>query len=268
MLRDITLGQYYPVDSPIHRLDPRTKIVATFVYIISLFLFHSFSGFIVVGIAFLGVLVLSRVPLRYMVKGLKPILVFLMFTVVFNIFLTKGTVLWHWKFLTITKEGLIRAAFFGTRLILLVLGTALMTYTTTPNRLTDGIERLLKPLSLIRVPVHEIAMMMTIALRFIPILAEEADRIRKAQMARGADMESGGIIRRAKAMVPIFIPLLVSAFRRAIDLAQAMEARCYHGGKGRTKMHPLRYHLRDVLAYIALAVYLATIIVLRVWKAV
>ena len=266
MLRDITIGQYYPAKSCIHRLDPRTKIVGTTLYIVSLFLFKSFPGFLVVGTAFAGVLILSRVPLRYMLRGLRPILMILLFTVLCNFFLSGGEVVWQWKFLKITKEGLLRGTFMGVRLILLIFGTSLMTYTTTPNQLTDGLERLFSPLKVIRFPAHEIAMMMSIALRFIPILAEEADRIRKAQMARGADMDSGGPIKRAKAMLPVFIPLLVSAFRRAFDLAMAMEARCYHGGKGRTKMKPLRYRTADLFGYLYMVCYMATIILLRVWQ--
>ena len=266
MLRDITIGQYYPAKSCIHRLDPRTKIVGTTLYIVSLFLFKSFPGFLVVGTAFAGVLILSRVPLRYMLRGLRPILMILLFTVLCNFFLSGGEVVWQWKFLKITKEGLLRGTFMGVRLILLIFGPSLMTYTTTPNQLTDGLERLFSPLKVIRFPAHEIAMMMSIALRFIPILAEEADRIRKAQMARGADMDSGGPIKRAKAMLPVFIPLLVSAFRRAFDLAMAMEARCYHGGKGRTKMKPLRYRTADLFGYLYMVCYMATIILLRIWQ--
>ena len=265
MLRDITIGQYYPAKSCIHRLDPRTKIIGTTLYIVSLFLFRSFPGFVVVGTAFAGVLILSRVPFRYMLRGLRPILMLLAFTVICNFFLTSGEIVWQWKFLKVTKEGLVRGAFMGVRLILLIFGTSLMTYTTTPNQLTDGLEKIMSPLKVIHFPAHEIAMMMSIALRFIPILTEEADRIRKAQMARGADMESGGLIRRAKAMIPVLIPLIVSAFRRAFDLAMAMEARCYHGGKGRTKMKPLKYRLADLFGYIYLACYMATIITLRIW---
>ena len=265
MLRDITIGQYYPADSVIHRLDPRTKIVGTMLYILSLFLVREFPGFIVVITAFAGVWILSHVPFTYMLRGLRPILFILFITAGFNVFLTKGTVLWQWWIFTVTKEGLLRGAFMAIRLILLILGTSMMTYTTTPNQLTDGLEKLMKPLKVIHFPVHEIAMMMSIALRFIPILTEEAKRIRKAQMARGADMESGGIIRRAKALVPVFIPLLVAAFHRAFDLAMAMEARCYHGGDGRTKMKPLRYHARDRFAYAYLLCFFATVILLRVW---
>ena len=266
MLKNVTIGQYYPVDSIIHRLDPRTKIVGTLLYIVSLFLFRTFSGFIVVGTVFAGILILSKVPFRYLLRGLKPILFILVFTMICNFFLADGEVLWQWKFLKLTKEGIQRGFFMGIRLALLVFGTSIMTYTTTPNSLTDGLERLMSPLRVIHFPVHELAMMMSIALRFIPILAEEAQRISKAQMARGADMESGGLIRRAKAMVPILIPLLISSFRRAFDLATAMEARCYHGGKGRTKMKPLRYGLRDLFGYLFLACYMTTIILLRVFR--
>ena len=266
MLKNVTIGQYYPVDSIIHRLDPRTKIVGTLLYIVSLFLFRTFSGFIVVGTVFAGILILSKVPFRYLLRGLKPILFILVFTMICNFFLADGEVLWQWKFLKLTREGIQRGFFMGIRLALLVFGTSIMTYTTTPNSLTDGLERLMSPLRVIHFPVHELAMMMSIALRFIPILAEEAQRISKAQMARGADMESGGLIRRAKAMVPILIPLLISSFRRAFDLATAMEARCYHGGKGRTKMKPLRYGLRDLFGYLFLACYMTTIILLRVFR--
>jgi len=265
MLRDVTIGQYYPAESCIHRLDPRTKIIGTILYIVSLFLVRSFPGFIVVVTAFAGVLILSHVPFRYLLKGLRPILFILFITVIINILHTDGQVLWHWWIFRVTREGLERGAFFGTRLILLILGTSMMTYTTTPNRLTDGLERLMRPLRVIHFPVHEMSMMMSIALRFIPILTEEASRIRKAQMARGADMDSGGIIRRAKALVPVFIPLLVAAFHRAFDLATAMEARCYHGGEGRTKMKPLRYQMRDAFAFLYLGCYVATVILLRIW---
>ncbi len=265
MLREITIGQYYPVDSAIHRLDPRTKLVGTLMYIVSLFLFQSFLGFVAAITFFAGVVILSKVPIRYILRGLKPILFLLLFTVAFNIFLTKGELLVQWWIFKITKEGLYRGAFMGIRLILLILGSSLMTFTTTPNQLTDGLERLLSPLKVFRVPVHDVAMMMSIALRFIPILLEETDKIMKAQQARGADFESGNLFRRAKAMLPIFIPLIVSAFRRAFDLALAMEARCYRGGDGRTKMKPLRYRTRDYVAYGVMIVYLVVLFFLRRW---
>ncbi|MBO4281077.1 MAG: energy-coupling factor transporter transmembrane protein EcfT [Lachnospiraceae bacterium] len=265
MLRDITIGQYYPASSLIHRLDPRVKIVGTLVYLVSLFLFDSFYGFGITIVFLAGVIILSHVPFRYILRGLKPILFLLFLTMVFNFFLIPGHVIAHFWIFRITEEGLYRGLFVGFRLILLILGSSMVTFTTTPVRLTDGLERLMKPLSLIKVPVHDVAMMMSIALRFIPILLEETDKIMKAQQARGADFESGNVLKRVKAMVPIFIPLIISAFRRAFDLAMAMEARCYRGGRGRTKFHPLKYHLADYLAYCYLAVYLAAIILLRRW---
>ncbi len=263
MLRDITLGQYYPVDSVIHRLDPRVKLMATLVYLMSLFIMSSWTGYLL-GALVLAVLIrLSRVPFSFMTKGLKSILFLLLLSVSFNLFLTPGTVLLQIGFLKLTREGLRLALMMGFRLILLVLGSSLMTLTTTPNQLTDGLEKGLGFLKLVHVPVHEIAMMMSIALRFIPILVEETDKIMKAQQARGADFESGNIFQRAKAMVPILVPLFISAFRRANDLAMAMEARCYHGDEGRTKMKPLRYASRDRIAYLLMAAYLAVSVVTR-----
>lgn len=256
MIRDITIGQYYPADSVIHKLDPRVKIVCTLLYLVSLFLYNSLLGYIV-GIAFLGFCVkLAKVPFKYMTKGLKPILMLLMITVCFNLFLTPGgATLFAVGPLKVTEKGLTTAVYMAIRLVFLIMGSSLMTLTTTPNQLTDGIEKLLKPLNIIKVPVHEIAMMMSIALRFIPILLEETDKIMKAQIARGADLENGKLIQRVKAMVPIFVPLFVSAFRRANDLAMAMEARCYRGGDGRTKMKPLVYDKRDFVAYTVMIVY-------------
>ena len=263
MIREITIGQYYPADSILHRLDPRVKLLGTLVYIISLFVFRSW-GYLL-GMVFLAVLILlSKVPFSFMVRGLKAIVILLIFTMLLNMLLTPGTVIWQWKFIKITVEGLKMAGKMGIRLIFLILGASLMTLTTTPNKLTDGLERSFRPLKAVHVPVHEIAMMMSIALRFIPILLEETDKIMKAQTARGADFESGGLIRRVKAMVPLLVPLFISAFRRANDLAMAMEARCYHGGEGRTQMKPLHYERRDYIAYGILAVYLAAAIVLRV----
>lgn len=263
MLKDITLGQYYPGESLLHRLDPRVKIVGTLLYIISLFVFRTW-GFLLGTIFLAAVILLSRIPVTYIVKGLKTIFILMLFTMVLNAFLTQGEVLWSWKFLHITKEGLIMAGKTGLRLIYLVMGTSLMTLTTTPTKLTDAIERLLKPLRVIKVPAHEIAMMMSIALRFIPILMEETDKIMKAQIARGADFETGNLAKRIKAMIPLLVPLFVSAFRRANDLALAMEARCYAGGDGRTQMKPLQYEGRDRLAYIVLWGYLAAAIALRI----
>ncbi len=256
MLRDITIGQYYPVDSVIHRLDPRTKLAGTLVFILSLFLFRSYAAYGVSALFLASVIRASRVPFSFMVRGLKSVIVLLLITVGFNLFLTPGTPLVHiWK-LTITQEGVRTAVFMALRLVFLIIGSSIMTLTTTPNRLTDGMETALAPLNRIHVPVHEMAMILSIALRFIPILIEETDKIMKAQMARGADFESGNFLQKAKNMIPLLVPLFVSAFRRANDLAIAMEARGYFGGEGRTKMRPLRYQKGDAIAYAALAGYL------------
>mgnify|MGYP002516886785 FL=1 len=256
MLRDITLGQYYQTESVIHRLDPRVKLAGTLLFIISLFFFRNFIGYLVAALFLALVIGLSHVPFRFMVKGMRAVVFLLLITVVFNLFLTPGEALVSiWK-LTITKEGLATAVTMAVRLTMLIIGSSIMTLTTTPNNLTDGLEKGLRPLKLFKVPVHEVAMMMSIALRFIPILLEETDKIMKAQIARGADFESGNLIRRAKALVPLLVPLFISAFRRANDLAMAMEARCYRGGDGRTKMKPLIYKRRDGIAYICILVYL------------
>lgn len=257
MLRDITLGQYYQTESVIHRLDPRVKLIATVVFIISLFVVTNFWGYLLAALFLAGMIRLSHVPFKFMVKGMKAILLLLILTVVFNLFLTPGEPLLSlWK-LTITKEGLRTAVFMAVRLSFLIIGSSVMTLTTTPNNLTDGMESLLRPLKKIHVPVHEISMMMSIALRFIPILLEETDKIMKAQIARGADFESGTLINKAKSMVPLLVPLFISAFRRANDLAMAMEARCYRGGEGRTKMKPLVYKKRDYAGFVVLGLYLA-----------
>ena len=262
MIRDITIGQYYPAKSVIHRLDPRGKLVSTLLYLISLFLFKSISGYLIATVFLAAVIRVSRVPFSFIVRGLKPIVMLLMITVLFNLFLTRsGEVLFSAWIFTITEGGLTTAVYMAVRLIYLIIGSSLMTFTTTPNELTDGMEALLHPLNKVRVPVHEVAMMMSIALRFIPILLEETDKIMKAQIARGADLESGNMIQRAKSMIPILVPLFVSAFRRANDLAMAMEARCYRGGEGRTKMKPLHYRGRDYTAYLAMAVYVVTVVV-------
>ena len=255
MIRDITIGQYYPADS-------RVKLAGTIIFIVSLFLFSSFTGYIVVAL-FLGTVIkLSKVPFKFIVKGLRAVFILLMFTVVFNMFLTPGKELVH--FFGITEEGLRVAVFMGIRLILLIIGSSLLTLTTSPNQLTDGMEKGLSVFKKIGLPVHEIAMMMSIALRFIPILLEETDKIMKAQSARGADFETGGFIKKAKALIPILVPLFVSAFRRAIDLAMAMEARCYHGGEGRTKMKPLKYKKRDSMAYFTCFAYVGIIIAVNI----
>ncbi len=260
MIRDITLGQYYPGDSKIHGLDPRTKIICTFAYIISLFLVRDFLGF-AITVAFLSFTIfLSKVPLRFIFKGLKPIFFIIIFTFTVNMFMTKGETLVEIWFLTITKEGLYNAFFMGLRLILLIIGSSLLTLTTKPINLTDGIERLLSPFRRIGVPAHELAMMMTIALRFIPTLLEETDKIMKAQMARGADFETGNLLRRAKSLIPLLVPLFISAFRIAQDLAMAMEARCYRGGDSRTRMNAMRFHWRDAMATFAMIGFIAVIL--------
>ena len=261
MIRDISIGQYYPAKSAVHRLDPRVKLICTLLYLISLFLFSSIPGYLVATVFLVCVIHISKVPFSYIVKGLKPVIMLLMITVLFNLFLTRqGDVLFHAWIFTITEGGLRTAVYMAIRLVYLIIGSSLMTFTTTPNELTDGIEAVLHPLNKIHVPVHEIAMMMSIALRFIPILLEETDKIMKAQLARGADFESGNILQRAKSMVPILVPLFVSAFRRANDLAMAMEARCYRGGDGRTKMKPLRYKSRDYAAYIIVIAYVVAVV--------
>ena len=266
MLRDITLGQYYPADSVLHRLDPRTKLFGTLIYIVCLFLCDSWTGYGICVLGLIGMIALSRVPVSFIVRGLKSIVILILISVCFNLFLTQGTVIFQLWFIKITKEGAILAAQMVIRLICLVLGATLMTLTTTPNMLTDGMEKSLGFLKVIHVPVHEIAMMMSIALRFIPILIEETDKIMKAQTARGADFENGGLLQRAKAMIPLLVPLFISSFRRATDLATAMEARCYHGGEGRTKLKPLRYQTGDYVAYGVIFLYLALIIVVKIMK--
>ncbi len=264
MLRDITLGQYYQADSVIHKLDPRVKLIATITFIISLFIVQNFVGYIVAALFLVLAIKLSKVPFRFMVKGMRAIVFLLLITVVFNLFLTPGEALITiWK-LTITKEGLKTAVFMAIRLMFLIVGSSVMTLTTTPNSLTDGMEKLMNPLKKIKVPVHEVAMMMSIALRFIPILIEETDKIMKAQIARGADFESGNLIKKAKSLVPLLVPLFISAFRRANDLAMAMEARCYRGGDHRTKMKPLKYKRRDAAGYGVIACYLALCIVANI----
>ncbi len=262
MLRDITIGQYYQTESVVHRMDPRVKLGGTLLFIISLFCFQNIWGYVVAA-SFLAIVIkCSNVPFKFMIKGMRGILFLLLITVFFNLFLTPGEALITvWK-LTITKEGLWLAFTMAVRLTLLIIGSSVMTLTTTPNNLTDGMERMLRPLRIFKVPVHEVAMMMSIALRFIPILLEETDKIMKAQIARGADFESGNLIKKAKALVPLLVPLFISAFRRANDLAMAMEARCYRGGDGRTKMKPLIYHKRDYIAYGCLVLYMVVSIVI------
>ena len=264
MIREITIGQYYPVDSVIHRLDPRTKLAGTLLFIVALFCANNVAGYAIITVFLAAVIKLSNVPFKFIVRGLRAVLVLLLISVLFNLFLTSGTVIWQFKFLKITEEGLRLSVFMALRLIYLVIGSSVMTLTTTPNQLTDGMEQGLRWMNRFHVPVHEIAMMMSIALRFIPILVEETDRIMKAQTARGADFESGGLMQRIKNMIPLLVPLFVAAFRRATDLAMAMEARCYRGGVGRTKMKPLHYSGRDRIAYLILFAFVAAVIAARI----
>ena len=264
MLKDITLGQYFPGNSPIHRLDPRTKLVMLIVYIVALF---SAGGWISYGLmlAFLAVVIkVSQVPLKAIVRGMKPLVLILIFTGILNLFFTAGeTVLFSiWK-ITVTLEGVVRAFFMVTRILLMISGTFLLTYTTSPIMLTDGLESLMNPLKKLRFPVHELSMMMCIALRFIPTLIEETDKIMSAQKARGADLESGKLFQRVRALVPILVPLFISAFRRADELATAMECRCYQGGDGRTKMKLLRYKRQDYYAFGVGVLLFAAVVLLR-----
>jgi len=257
MIKDITIGQFFPGQSTIHKLDPRFKIILTFAFIVIIFFAKTYVGYALI-FAYIALAVqLSRVPVRYILKGLKPLLFIIALTFLINVFFTPGNeVLFQVWALKFTREGLNQGTFMALRLVLLVVGTSLLTLTTSPISLTDGIERLLQPLQVIKFPAHELAMMMTIALRFIPTLLEETDKIMKAQMARGADFESGNLFQRAKALVPLLVPLFISAFRRADELAMAMESRCYRGGENRTRMKVLRATRRD---YVAVAVTLLLI---------
>lgn len=264
MLKDITLGQYFPGKSIIHRLDPRTKLLFLVVYIAALFVAASWISYGVMLSFLIFVIAVSQIPLKSILRGMKPLVFILVFTAILNIFFTGGeTVLVEFWGLSITKEGIIRAVFMISRIMMLITGTFLLTYTTSPIALTDGLESLLGPLKKIRLPVHELSMMMCIALRFIPTLIEETDKIMSAQKARGADFETGNIFKRVRALVPILVPLFISAFRRADELATAMECRCYQGGKGRTKMKLLRYHRSDLLAFLTAILLLTGMIVLR-----
>lgn len=266
MIRDITIGQYYPAQSPIHKLDPRVKLFATLIYIIALFSYKGIAGVLFIVAALAAVIKISKVPFKFMVKGLKSIIILLLFTACFSVFFTQGEyTIWEYGILHISDTGLINAATMMIRLVLLIIGTSLMTLTTTPNQLTDGLEKSLGFLNKIHVPVHAIAMMMSIALRFIPILIEETDKIMKAQMARGADFESGNILRRARSLVPILVPLFISAFRIAQDLAMAMEARCYGGDRRKTRMNGMCFQKRDFAASVILAGFLAVIVLERIF---
>ena len=246
MLKDITIGQYYPADTPVHRLDPRAKILLVFFYIITIFVVRDYYPFAILALYLFFVIKASKLPVAMLIRGLKPLRLIIVITFVINLFFTPGETIWSYGFLSIAREGIQQAVFMAIRLILLVLGTSLLTLTTSPIELTDGIEKLLSPFKAIGLPAHELAMMMTIALRFIPTLIDETDKIMKAQMARGADFESGRVLSRAKNLVPLLVPLFVNALRRAEELANAMESRCYRGGEGRTKLNELEFQKSDL----------------------
>lgn len=266
MIRDITIGQYYEADSPLHRLDPRVKLMGAFIYIISLFIGKNVINYAIAAVILLLIIAISRVPLKYILRGLKPIFILLVFSCVLNVLFTHSEdPYWSFGVLSISREGLINAAYMAVRLILLVIGSSMLTFTTTPTKLCDGLEKAFRPLNRIHVPVHEFAMMMSIALRFIPILTEELDKIMKAQAARCSSFEQGTLRERARGVVPIVVPLFVNAIRRAGNLALAMEARCYQGGEGRTRMYPLEYKSSDILAYLLLVIYLAAMIGTRIF---
>lgn len=268
MIKDITIGQYVPGNSFVHKLDPRIKILLSLVYIVDLFLVNNFKGYIFIVLFTILVIFISKVHISYIYKGLKPIFILIIFTGAINILMTpgKGTALFHWKFINVYKEGLILAAFMSIRLIFLIIGTSIVTLTTSPIELTDGIEKLLNPMKKIGVPAHELAMMMTIALRFIPTLIDETDKIMKAQMARGADIDSGNIFNKAKSLVPILVPLFISSFRRADELAMAMEARCYRGGEGRTRMKKLIITSKDYVAVFSMCILVSISVWSNFWK--
>ncbi len=263
MLKDITLGQYFPGSTPAHLLDPRTKLIATVLYIVAIFLASGPAAYALLILTLAVSVRISGVGLRALFRGMKPVLLIIVFTAVLNLFYTPGVTLAEFWIFRITHEGVRTAVAMVLRITLLITGTFLLTYTTSPIRLTDGLESLLGPLKRIGVPVHELAMMMSIALRFIPTLIEETDKIMSAQKARGADFESGSLLRRAKALIPLLVPLFVSAFRRADELATAMECRCYHGGEGRTRLHVLRFAARDALAFAFYGALCAAVLVLR-----
>ena len=263
MIRDITIGQYFPGRSAIHRMDPRVKILLSVLYIVMLCVAGHLWG-LLLGVLFgFAAYLLSGIPLSMIGKSMRPVVPIVIFTAVLNLFLTSGDVLWQWHFLKITKEGIETAVFMSVRILCLIAGTSLLTYTTSPIALTDGIERLLSPLKKVKLPVHELAMMMTIALRFIPLLIEETEKIMNAQKARGAMLDNGKFMERIKALVPVLIPLFISAFRRADELAMAMECRCYHGGEGRTRLKVLRFGRDDVKCAVVLAAGLAVILSTR-----
>lgn len=265
MLRDITLGQYFPGDSFLYKMDARVKILLTVVYLVLIFIVKNYAGYAAVLALLILIIKSTDIPFKYILKGIKPIMVFVIFTAVLNLFMTSGDIIWQWGFLKITYQGINYAVFMILRIVLLMAGTSMLTYTTSPITLTDGIERLLSPFSKIGLPAHELAMMMTIALRFIPTLIEETDKIMKAQSARGADFETGNIIQRAKSLVPLLVPLFIGAFRRADELATAMECRCYRGGTNRTRLHIMKTTKIDFAAVLIMAAFTAAVIVLNIY---
>jgi energy-coupling factor transport system permease protein len=260
MLRDITIGQYYEEKSKIHSLDPRVKLFATVAYMAALFIANNIIGYVIAGIFLAVIIKMSKVPLKYILKGLKTIVILILFSVFFSVIFTEGDVIVDLGIFDITIQGIIKGVQLTARLCMLIMGTSLLTYTTTPTDIADGLEKACSPLKVIRIPVHDIAMMISIAFRFIPVLVEETDKIMKAQMARGADFENGNIIKKSKAMVPLIVPLIISSIKRALDLATAMEARCYRGGEGRTKMKPLKYKRIDGIGYLSLFILLLIMI--------
>lgn len=263
MLRDITIGQYYPAQSKVHALDPRVKLFGTMIFLISLFVNDTLWGYML-ATAFLAFCIyMSKVPFKYIMKGLRAILFLLVFSVIFTVFFTDGDVIFKLGFIKVTEQGLIKGAKVIVRLIYLIIGSSLMTLTTTPTDIADGLEKSFRPLNYIKIPVHDVAMMMSIAFRFIPILTDETDKIMKAQMARGTDFETGGFMKKVKNMIPLIVPLVVSAVKRALDLATAMEARCYRGGSGRTKMKPLKYKAADYITYLLFFAYLGAMITME-----
>ena len=264
MLKDITIGQYIPKDSVIHRLDPRVKIIVAVIYMVSVFYIKDLRGFIIMAAVLFALMSAAKLPINYLLKGLKPLRMILIITFLINLLLTPGTPIYQ-GFITITEEGFFRAIFMACRLSFLVVGTSILTLTTSPIALTDGLESLLNPLKKVKLPVHEFAMMMTIALRFIPTLMEESDKIMKAQMARGADFESGNIINRAKNMVPLLVPLFLISFQRAEDLGVAMESRCYRGDVNRTRLNPLKYGKNDFVAFLVVVIFLIAFFSVQSW---
>lgn len=264
MIKDITIGQFIPGDSPFHRADPRTKILLTFAYMVIIFIISSFQGLLLLSLFTMLAVAISAIPVKYIIRGLKPIVLIVVLTTVINIFTTQGTpVSNYWLLKSITYQGINIAIILAVRLTLLIVGASLLTFTTTPILLTDGIEKLLSPLKKIGLPAHELAMMMTIALRFIPTLLEETDKIMKAQAARGADFDTGNLMQRAKSFVPVLVPLFVSAFRRADELATAMEARCYRGSQGRTRLRQLKFGKVDVIMTIVMLVFIIGLLYLE-----